>query len=188
VPVDSRTGETMEDKVRNAVIQRNIPNPLAPSYSHSDSVESTRPDMGFGGNTRPKGNQLAPPTTLLSPDCVSKIRMPFLESQEERVRQLGYGPPSAPRNNYQGQTSRLTPQYEQNAYSHRAGNYPNASKLPDRNESYWSRLDLNGLRGTQENASTNSLEAYHTSPPVPFIPQNLVLIQMRQLLALLKQG
>ena len=109
VPVDSRTGETRKDKVRNAITKRNFPNTLAPSYSPSDSVESTRPDMGFGGNIGLKGNQSAPPTTLSSPVCVSKVRMPFLESQEERVRQLGYAPPSAPRNNYQGQTSRLTP-------------------------------------------------------------------------------
>jgi hypothetical protein len=184
VPLDDRTGETMEDKVRRATLQRNFQNTLAPSYSHSDSFGSTRPDTEFGGNTGEKENQSAPPAALLSPARTSKIRMPFLESQEERVRQLGYGPPSGPRDNYHGQTNKLTPYYEQNAYFSRAGNLPNASKPQDGNASDWNRLDLNGLHGTQENLSTSSLTSYPTNPSVPFNPQNFLLIRMQLLLAL----
>jgi hypothetical protein len=186
-PVDSKTGETMEDKVRNASLQRNFQNTLAPPYSHSNSIGSTRQDREFGGNTGEKENQSTPPAALLSPAQMSNVRMPFSKSQEESVPQLRYGPPSE-RNNYHGQTNRLTPYYEQNAYSSRAGNHPNASKVRDGNASYWDRVDLNGLQSTQENLSTNSLTAYHTYPSVPFNPNNFILTQMQQLLDLFKQG
>ena len=186
--MDSRTGETREDKVRNTALQRNFQNTLSPSNSHSNSIGPTRQDREFGGNTGQKENQSTPPAALLSPPRMSDVRMPYLESQKERVRQLGYGPPSGPRNNYHDQTNRLTPCYEQNAYSSRAGNHPNASKLQDGNASYWNRLDLKGLHGTQENLSTNSLTTYYTYPSVPFDPQNFLLIQMQLFLALLKQG
>ena len=83
---------------------------------------------------------------------------------------------------------RVKPGKTKLANSSRAGNYPNASKPRDENAPYWSRVDLNGLHDTQENLSTNSLTAYHTSSSEPFNPQNFVLIQMLQHLALVKEG
>lgn len=142
VPLDGRTGETMEDKVRNTALQRNFQNTFAPSNSHSNPIGPTRQDRELGGNTGQKENQSTPPAALLSSARMSDVRMPFLESQEERVRQLGYGPLSGPRNNYHGQTNKLTPYHEQNAYFSRAGNHTNASKPQDGNASDWNRLDL----------------------------------------------
>ena len=187
VPLDGRTGETMEDKRKSATLQRNFQNTLAPSYSHSDSFVSTGPDTEFEGNTCGKENQSASPAALLSPAHTSKIRMPFLESQEKRVRQLGYGPPpSGLRDNYHGQSNKLTPFYEQNAYFSRARNDPNALKPQDGKAWDWNRLDLNGLHGTQENLSTNSLTTYPPIPSVPVNPQNFPLVEMQILLALFK--
>jgi hypothetical protein len=51
-----------------------------------------------------KWNQTSPPNTLVPSAYGSNARMPFLESQEKRVRQLGYGgghpcnPPTWPQN------------------------------------------------------------------------------------------
>jgi hypothetical protein len=194
VPVDSRTGETSEDKVRNAITQRNFPNTLAPYCSHSDSIGSIQSDTEFGSNTGQKWNQSVLPSTLFSPVCASKVRMPFLESQEERVRQLGYAvqpynsPASGPRNNYYDQTNRMTPYYEQNSSSSRTGNNTHVSKFQNRDESDWTKLYLNRPGNIQENPSINSSEANHTYQSMPFNPQNIILKQMLQQLAWLKQG
>jgi hypothetical protein len=186
VPVDSRTGETKEDKVSNATLQRNLPNNLVPPYSRSNSIGSARSDTEFEDKPGEKVNEAVPPAGLSSPAWIGNVRMPYLESQEERVQQLGYHPSSGLRNNYHGQINRPTSYYERSVSSSRAGNYPNASKLQDENPSYWDRSDLNGLQGTQEYPSANSLTTYHTYQSGPFNPQYFLLRQMQQLLDLFK--
>jgi hypothetical protein len=116
-PVDSITRETKEEKARNAITRSNLPNVLTTSlgsHSHSGSIRSIQPDTGIGRcNTSQKWNQTSPPNTSLSP-YGSNVRMPFLESQEKRVRQLGYGaghqcnPPTWPHNDHDGSRHRMT--------------------------------------------------------------------------------
>jgi hypothetical protein len=113
VPVDSRTGETKEQKDRNAIMQSNLPNTLTTSlgsHLHSGSIRSIQSDTGIGRSSMSqKWNQ----TTLLSP-YGNNVRMPFLESQEKRVRQLGYGgghpciPPTWSHNDHDGSRCRMT--------------------------------------------------------------------------------
>jgi hypothetical protein len=91
-PVDSRTGETREEKVRNA-ITRNLPNILTTSPdSCSSSIGSRQSYIGFGGSDMgQKWNHASAPNALLSPAYETNVRVPFLEAQEKRVRQLGCG-------------------------------------------------------------------------------------------------
>ncbi|MGH9987192.1 MAG: hypothetical protein ACRD8W_24865 [Nitrososphaeraceae archaeon] len=67
VPVDCRTGETREEKVRNAITQSNLPDTLTTfldSHSHSGSIRSIQSDTGFGSsNKSQKWNQTSPPNT-----------------------------------------------------------------------------------------------------------------------------
>jgi hypothetical protein len=52
-PVDSRTGETREQKARNAITQSNLHNILTTSlysHSHSGSIRSIQSGTGFGKN------------------------------------------------------------------------------------------------------------------------------------------
>jgi hypothetical protein len=192
--VDSRTGETSAEKVVNAITQKKFPNTLTPNYSGSDSVRSICSDTAFGSNMGLKWNQAIPPIALSSPACESSIRMPFLESQKERIRQLGYSghsynrPPAGPRNDYDGRTKRMIPYSKHNAYSSNTGDYPNASGYLGCNKSYRSKRYLNEPRGIQESPSINYFEALHTYQSLPINPQNIVLTQMRQFLAFIKQG
>jgi hypothetical protein len=195
-PVDSRTGETREEKVRNAITQSNLPNTLTTSFdSHFGSIRSIQSDTGFGSsNTSQKWNQTSPPNTLLPPAYESNVRMPFLESQEKRVRQLGYGgghpckPPTGPQNDHNDSINRMTRYGEQNASSMRTGNNPNASKFQDRNELYGNKQYVNESNYIQENHWMNSLEGGHIFQATPINCQDKCLEQMWQLLALFKQG
>lgn len=194
VPVDSRTGETSAEKVVKSITKKKFPNTLTPNYSGSDSVRSICSDTAFGSNMGLKWNQAIPPIALSSPACESRIRMPFLESQKERIRQLGYSghsynrPPAGPRNDYDGRTKRMIPYSKHNAYSSNTGDYPNASGCLGYNKSYRSKRYLNEPRGIQESPSINYFEALHTYQSLPINPQNIVLTQMRQFLAFIKQG
>ena len=141
-----------------------------------------------------KWNQANPPIALSYPACEISIRMPFLESQKERIRQLGYSghpynrPPAGPRNDYDGRTNRMIPYSQHNAYSSNTGDYPNASGYLGCNKLYWSKRYLNEPRGIQECPSINYFEALHTYQSLPINPQNIVLTQLRQFLVFIKQG
>ena len=89
--MDSRTGETREEKARNA-ITRNSPNILTTSHDSCSSPIGPRQSYtGFGGSDMgQKLNQASTPNALLSPAYGSNVRMPFLAAQEKRIRQLGY--------------------------------------------------------------------------------------------------
>jgi len=197
VPVDCRTGETREEKVRNAITQSNLPDTLTTfldSHSHSGSIRSIQSDTGFGSsNKSQKWNQTSPPNTLVPPAYESNVRMPFLESQERRVRQLGYGgghpcnPPTWPLNDHNGSINRMTRYGEQNASSMRTGNNPNASKFQDRDELCWNKRYVNEPNYIQENHWMNSLDGSHIFQATPINPQNKCLEQLWQLLALFKQ-
>lgn len=158
--MDSRTGETREEKIRNAITQSNLPNTLTVSLdAHSDSVRSIKSDTGFGSsNTSQKRNQTSS-KTLMPSAYESNVRMPFLESQEKRVRQLGYcgghpyNPPTWPQNHQNGSINRMTRYGEQNASSMRTRNYPNASKFQDRNELCWNRPYVNEPNFIQDGVS-----------------------------------
>ena len=195
VPVDSRTGETREEKIRNAITPSNLPNTLTASLdAHSGSVRSIQSDTGFGSsNTNQKRNQTSS-KTLMPSAYESNVRMPFLESQEKRVRQLGYGgghpcnPPTGPQNDHNDSINRMTRYGEQNASSMRTGNYPNTSKFQDRNELYGNRQYVNEPNYIQENHWRNSLDAGRIFQATPIICQNKCLEQMWHLLSLFKQG
>jgi hypothetical protein len=137
-------------------------------------------------------SQKSPPNTLISPVYESNVRMPFLESQEKRVRELGYGcghscnPPIWPQNDHHGSIKRMIRYGEQNASSMRTGNYPNVSKFQDRNELYGNKQYVNEPNYTQENHWMNSLDGGHIFQATLISPQNLCLEQMRQLLASFK--
>lgn len=74
-PVDSRTGETKEEKVKNATTQINLPNTLTTSLdSHSGSINSIQSDTGSGrSNMSQKWNQASAPNILLSPAYESNV-------------------------------------------------------------------------------------------------------------------
>ncbi|MGC1133723.1 MAG: hypothetical protein WA941_12935 [Nitrososphaeraceae archaeon] len=177
--MDSRTGETREEKIRNAITQSNLPNTLTVSLdAHSDSVRSIQSDTGFGSsNTSQKRNQTSS-KTLMPSAYESNVRMPFLESQEKRVRQLGYGgghpynPPTWPQNHHNGSINRMTRYGEQNASSMRTRNYP-------RNELCCNRPYVNEPNFIQDGVLI--------SQATPINPQNKCLEQLWQLLTLFKQ-
>jgi hypothetical protein len=78
--VDSRTGETREQKIMNAIRQRDM---LQTSSDH------------IGPHSRPISPTQQFGDTSLPPTGESSFRMPFLEQQEKRVRELGYGVPTS---------------------------------------------------------------------------------------------
>lgn len=182
----------LRKKKLGTITQRNLPNILTTSTdSHSGSIGSIQSDTGYGrSNMSQKWNQTSAPNTLLSPVYESKVRMPFLEAQEKRVRQLGYGsgypcnPLAWPQNDHDSSINRMNRYDEQNASSMRNGNCPNISKFPDRNELYRNEQSVNEPNYIQENCWINS---GHIFLATPLNPEIMSLIQMRLLLALFKQ-
>ena len=169
-------------KVRNAITQSNFPNTSTISLdSHSGSIRSIQSDTGFGSsNMSQKWNQTSPPNTLLPPAYEINVRMPFLESQERRVRQLGYrgghpcNPPTWPQNDHNGSINRMTRYGKQNASLMRTGNYTNASKFQDRNELYWNKQYVNEPNYIQENHWVNSFDGGHIFQAIPINPAKQV--------------
>jgi hypothetical protein len=190
-PVDSRTGETREEKARN-VITRNLPNILTTSPdSWSSSYGSRQSYTGFGGSDMDqKLNQASAPNSWLSPAYGSSVRMPFLEAQEKRIRQLGYvgglpcNPPAWSQHDHEGSINKKNQYNVQNASSMRSGNNPNTSKFQDRNELYKIERYKNEPDNIHENYWMNS--GYMFSA-IPLNHESVCLKQMLQLLGLVKQ-
>ena len=189
--MDSRTGETREEKARN-VITRNLPNILTTSPdSCSSSIGSRQSYTGFGGsNMDQKLNQASTPNALLSPAYGSNVRMPFLEAQEKRIRQLGYvgGHPCSSlawsQHDHEGSINKKNQHDVQNTSSMRRGNYPNTSKFQDRNGLYKNERYKNEPDYIHENSGMNY--GYMLSA-IPLNHESMCLKQMLQLLGLVKQ-
>ena len=190
-PVDSRTGETREEKARNA-ITRNSPNILTTSPdSCSSLIGSGQSYTGFGGSNRgQKLNQASTPNALLSPAYGSNVRMPFLAAQEKRVQELGYGgglpcnPPAWSQHDHEGSFNKMNQYNVQNTSSMRRGNYPNTSKFQDRNGLDKNERYKNEPGYSHENSWMNS--GYMFSA-IPVNYESICLKQMLQLLGLVKQ-
>ena len=109
-----------------------------------------------------KLNQASAPNALLSPAYGSNVRMPFLEAQEKRIRQLGYGgwhpcsSPAWPQNDQDVLINRMNRNYDENASSMRRGNYPNTSKFQDLNELSMKKRYKNEPDYILENSGMNS--------------------------------
>ncbi|MGI0044050.1 MAG: hypothetical protein ACRD47_10095, partial [Nitrososphaeraceae archaeon] len=102
-PVDSRTGETRDQKIANALNRSNMPNILSDYRVPLLSVTSQdRSNEQFGARIDSShaqlpvtefGNFQNPKDVTQSPVAGSSCPMPFLDAQAKRVKELGYDVP-----------------------------------------------------------------------------------------------
>ena len=121
VPVDSRTGETRDQKIANALNRSNRPNILSGfrvpnlnvisadrlnelSGDRIDSSQTQLPVTEFGNFQNKKD-------VTLSPTTGSSCPMPFLDAQAKRVKDLGYDVPIRSQNDIPSSIEK--PRFEQ---------------------------------------------------------------------------
>ncbi|MPZ06769.1 MAG: hypothetical protein GEU26_10230 [Nitrososphaeraceae archaeon] len=189
-PVDSRTGETRDQKIANALNRSNMPNILSGyrvphlsvisadrsnerSGARIDSSQAQLPVTEFGNFQNPKD-------VTLSPVAGSSCPMPFLDAQAKRVKELGYDVPIRSQKDIPSSIEKPRSEQQRVFSSPIAGNFPgdvNSALNKPNNEK---PININVHRDIHKDSYHDPSD--HVDLLAPFDPQMAYCQQMRKFL------